>query len=76
MPPPVDFNSDGVQGRQRGLRRPGRRLRDLDQDRWADEAALVDLGVVAVGAAAVGVTMATRRPTTADDGQPDDHRAA
>ena len=29
------------------------------------------VGVVAVGAVAVGVTLATRRPTTADDGQPD-----
>jgi peptidoglycan hydrolase-like protein with peptidoglycan-binding domain len=28
------------------------------------------LGVVAVGAAAIGVTMATRRPTTADSGSP------
>ncbi len=29
------------------------------------------VGVVAVGAAAVGVTMATRRPTTADNGAPE-----
>ena len=29
------------------------------------------VGIVAIGAAAVGVTMATRRPTTADDGSPD-----
>src|SRR5882757_882135 len=28
------------------------------------------LGIVAVGAAAIGVTMATRRPTTADSGTP------
>ena len=30
----------------------------------------VILGLVAVGAAAIGVTMATRRPTTADSGSP------
>lgn len=29
------------------------------------------VGVVAIGAAAVGVTMATRRPTTADNGSPE-----